>query len=197
MRLIVTEKDSAAQTIAQILGGGTVRTREHGRGKQRVKSYHFTWQDDEAVAVGLRGHVMETVFPESYRRWSLKYMDRMIGEPRLAWVTDGGATSTVAALREAAKGATEVIIATDYDREGELIGAEALTILRGDALRRHPDDKGEKPKRKVRRGSRAAGDGDGKAPAPPGRRRRPAHQGHAAAEGRRPSPPGALLGAHA
>ena len=75
MRLIVTEKDSAAQKIAQILGGD-VRTREHGRGKQRVKSYHFTWQDDEAVAVGLRGHVMETVFPESYRRWSLKYMDR-------------------------------------------------------------------------------------------------------------------------
>ena len=90
MRLIVTEKDSAAQKIAQILGAD-VRTREHGRGKQRVKSYHFTWQDDEAVAVGLRGHVMETVFPESYRRWSLKYMDKMIDEPKLAWVTDGGA----------------------------------------------------------------------------------------------------------
>ncbi len=161
MRLIVTEKDSAAQKIAQILGGD-VRTLEHGRGKQRVKSYHFTWQDEEAVAVGLRGHVMETVFPESYRRWSLKYMEEMIGEPRLAWVTDGGAASTIAALREAAKGATEVIIATDYDREGELIGEEALALLRGDALRRHPDDKGEKPKRKARRGSRAAGDGDGK-----------------------------------
>ena len=27
-----------------------------------------------AVAVGLRGHVMETIFPNTYRRWSLKYL---------------------------------------------------------------------------------------------------------------------------
>ncbi|HJW76869.1 MAG TPA: hypothetical protein VJ787_14605, partial [Thermoleophilia bacterium] len=80
MRLIVTEKDSAAQKIAQILGAG-VSTREHGRGKLRVRSYHFTWEGRDAVAIGLRGHVMETVFPDFYRRWSLKYMDRMIDEP--------------------------------------------------------------------------------------------------------------------
>ena len=80
MRLIVTEKDSAARKIAEILGG-RVAVREHGRGKQKVKSYGFTWKGDDAVAIGLRGHVMETVFPETYRRWSLKYLDRMIREP--------------------------------------------------------------------------------------------------------------------
>jgi DNA topoisomerase I len=146
VKLIVTEKDSAAQKIAQILGG-PVRVKEHGRGRQRVKSYWFEWNGEDSVSVGLRGHVMETTFPNTYRRWSLKYLDQMIRDPDLAWVVDGGSASTVAALRSVAKGATEVIVATDYDREGELIGEEALRILRGDALRRHPHDKPEKARR--------------------------------------------------
>jgi DNA topoisomerase-1 len=146
VRLIVTEKDSAARKIAEILGG-KVTVKEHGRGRQKVKSYHFTYDGDDAVAVGLRGHVMETVFPNTYRRWSLKYLGDIIDNPDLAWIVDGGAATTLLALRSAAKGATEVIIATDYDREGELIGQEALEILRGDALKRHPHDKPEKKKR--------------------------------------------------
>ena len=148
MRLIVTEKDSAAKKIAEILGG-KVAVREHGRAQQKVKSYHFTYRDDDAVTIGLRGHVMETVFPNTYRRWSLKYLGDMIANPDLAWVVDGGAAGTLAALRAVAKGAGEVVIATDYDREGELIGHEALEILRGDALKRHPHDKPEKKKKKA------------------------------------------------
>jgi DNA topoisomerase-1 len=156
MRLIVTEKDSAAKKIAQILGGAAT-VREHGRGRQKVRSYSFDWQGDAAVAIGLRGHVMETVFPRSYKRWSLKTLGDMIREPDLAWVVDGGAVSTVAALRTVAKGADQVIIATDYDREGELIGHEALAILRGEALQRHPADPADGGK-KGGRGRRAAGD---------------------------------------
>jgi len=162
VRLIVTEKDSAAQKIAQILGGRTA-TKEHGRGRQKVRSYWFDWKDEPAVAVGLRGHVMETNFPNTYRRWSLKYLDHMIREPNLAWVVDGGSASTVAALRSVAKGATEVIVATDYDREGELIGEEALCILRGDALRRNPHDK---PEKAARSGPRKNGRSRAAAPAP-------------------------------
>lgn len=158
MRLIVTEKDSAARKIADILGG-RVTVKEHGRGRQKVRSYHFGYKDDDAVAIGLRGHVMETVFPNTYRRWSLKYLGDMIERPDLAWVVDGGAAGTLAALRSVAKGATEVVIATDYDREGELIGHEALEILRGDALKRHPHDKPEKKK--------AGAAGRGKAAAAP------------------------------
>ena len=154
MRLIVTEKDSAAKKIAEILGGKST-VKEHGRGRQKIRSYWFDWRDDSAVAIGMRGHVMETVFPDTYRRWSLKYLERMINEPDLAWVVDGGSSSTVAALRSVAKGATELIIATDFDREGELIGLEALTILRGDALRRHPRDKGDKKKKAARAKGRA------------------------------------------
>lgn len=147
MKLIVTEKDSAARKIAEILGGKAT-VKEHGRGRQKVRSYHFSHDGDDAAAVGLRGHVMQTVFPNTYRRWSLKYLGDMIEQPDLAWVVDGGAAGTLAALRSVAKGATELVIATDYDREGELIGHEALEILRGDALKRHPHDKPEKKKGK-------------------------------------------------
>ena len=143
MKLIVTEKDSAAHKIADILGR-PVTVKEHGRGRQKVKSYHFQYEGDDAVAIGLRGHVMETVFPNTYRRWSLKYLGNMIDQPGLAWIVDGSAVGTLAGLRSVAKGATEVVIATDYDREGELIGHEALEILRGDALKRNPLDRPEK-----------------------------------------------------
>ena len=160
MRFIVTEKDSAARKLAEILGG-KVAVKEHGRGRQKVKSYHFTLGAEDAVAVGLRGHVMESVFPSAYKRWSLKYLSTMIDDPDLAWIVDGGAATTLLALRSAAKEATEVVIATDYDREGELIGHEALEILRGDALRRHPHDKPEKAKKTKAGAARA------KAPAAP------------------------------
>ncbi|HQJ27604.1 MAG TPA: hypothetical protein PKZ80_10295, partial [Thermoleophilia bacterium] len=98
MKLIVTEKDSAARKIAEILGG-RVTVKEHGRGRQKVKSYHFDHDGHDAVAIGLRGHVMETVFPNTYKRWSLKYLHDMIEEPGLAWVVDGAAAGTLAALR--------------------------------------------------------------------------------------------------
>ena len=161
MKLIITEKDSAARKIADILGG-RVAVKEHGRGRQKVKSYHFDREGEEHVAIGLRGHVMETVFPNTYRRWSLKNLGEMIRRPDLAWVVDGGAAGTLAALRAVAKGAGAVVVATDYDREGELIGQEALEILRGDALKRHPHDKPEKKKR-----GRATGEAAAAPAAPP------------------------------
>jgi len=136
--LIVTEKDMAAQKIAAILGRQVEVTR-HGSGKQKVSSYAFTYEGRPAVAIGLRGHVMHTTFPERYRRWSLKNLLDMIRDPDFAWVVDGGSVSVLAALRTAAKGAEELIVATDFDREGELIGHEALQILRGQALRHHQD----------------------------------------------------------
>ena len=151
--LIVTEKDMAAQKIAAILGESVQVTR-HGSGRQKVSSYAFTYNGREAVAIGLRGHVMRTAFPEKYRRWSLKNLLEMIREPSLAWVVDGGSVSILAALRTAARGADELIVATDFDREGELIGHEALQILRGEALRRHGD--GEVRKKRPRKGAAKA-----------------------------------------
>jgi DNA topoisomerase I len=145
--LIITEKDMAARKIADILGGPVEITR-HGSGRQKVSSYSFQWNGRDAVAIGLRGHVMRTAFPERYKRWSLKNLREIIRDPDFVWVVDGGAQTVTGALRAAAKGASEVIIATDFDREGELIGNEALAILAGDALKRHPHDDGAARKKR-------------------------------------------------
>ena len=153
--LIVTEKDMAAQKIAAILGGRPQVTR-HGSGRQKVNSYAFHIDGREAVAIGLRGHVMHTSFPERYRRWSLKNLLEIIHTPDFAWTVDGGSATVLAALRAAAKGADELIIATDFDREGELIGHEALQILRGSALRRHSDGVAPKPRRSAGKAATAA-----------------------------------------
>ena len=73
--------------------------------------------------IGLKGHLMNPAFPEGYSDW------RKI-EPRelifASLVKEPVQKSVHKALRKQAKDADSIVIATDYDREGELIGLEAL-----------------------------------------------------------------------
>src|SRR3954449_12006481 len=119
MRLIVTEKDNSAKKIAQILSGGRAR---------QAKTYgipYYSWEDgDDAVEViGLKGHLMNPAFPEGYSEWRKVEPRELISAPLVKEPTQKAVHK---ALRKHAKDADEVIIATDYDREGELIGLEAL-----------------------------------------------------------------------
>ena len=167
MKLIITEKNIAAKKIAEILADKKPRA-------VRVSStpvYKFTWNGEPAATVGLKGHILETNFPDR-----LEYSKR--GGWRAAW--DGGAVPAsvpaslptppwdtkrkpfiadgveigrswkvtalpylvwapilnehkeediIGALQELTPDAEEVIIATDYDREGELIGADARSVV--------------------------------------------------------------------
>ncbi len=119
MELIITEKDNAARRIADILSGGTFdSSRENG-----VNVYE--WGGKRCV--GLSGHVVGVDFPPEYSDW------RDV-EPAELIDADVEKTATkeniVATLRILARRAERVTIATDYDREGELIGKEAYDIVR-------------------------------------------------------------------
>ncbi|AFO58895.1 DNA topoisomerase I [Natrinema sp. J7-2] len=119
MELIITEKDNAARRIADILSGGTYdSSRENG-----VNVYE--WGGKRCV--GLSGHVVGVDFPSEYSDW------RDV-EPVELINADVEKTATkeniVATLRLLARRAQRVTIATDYDREGELIGKEAYDIVR-------------------------------------------------------------------
>ncbi|ELY52418.1 DNA topoisomerase I [Natronorubrum bangense] len=119
MELIITEKDNAARRIADILSGGTYdSSRENG-----VNVYE--WGGKRCV--GLSGHVVGVDFPSEYSDW------RDV-EPAELIDADVEKTATkeniVATLRILSRKATRVTIATDYDREGELIGKEAYEIVR-------------------------------------------------------------------
>jgi DNA topoisomerase I len=122
MRLIISEKANAAKKIAQILAEGAVK-----EGKHRSVPHHtFTWKGEESVSVGLKGHVLNPEYPEEYSNWQKVEPSDLIDAEILKSVSEKGVANAVKSL---AKKADRVVIATDFDREGELIGVEALSLV--------------------------------------------------------------------
>jgi DNA topoisomerase I len=122
MRLIISEKANAAKKIAQFLAEGPVK-----EGKHRSVPHHtFTWKGEESVSVGLKGHVLNPEYPEEYSNWQKVEPSELIDAEILKSVSEKGVANAVQSL---AKKADRVVIATDFDREGELIGVEALSLV--------------------------------------------------------------------
>jgi DNA topoisomerase-1 len=119
MRLIVTEKNNSAKKIADILSGGKAAA------DSTYKVPHYTWSDEdgEQMTIGLKGHVMNPAFPDGYSNWQQTDLHDLIDADLIKEPTD---KNVVRAIRKVAKDADQIVIATDYDREGELIGLEAL-----------------------------------------------------------------------
>jgi DNA topoisomerase-1 len=119
MRLIVTEKNNSAKKIAEILSGGTAKE------EASYKVPFYTWEDESGpqTAIGLKGHVLNPAYPEDYKSWQTVDPRDLIDAPIIKLPTD---KNVVRAIKKVAKDATDLVIATDFDREGELIGLEAL-----------------------------------------------------------------------
>jgi DNA topoisomerase-1 len=119
LELIITEKHNAARRIADILSGGSART------EQRAGVNVYEWGGRRCI--GLSGHVVGVDFPEEYSDWRdvepVELVDADV-------VTEPTQEDIVNVLQRLARDADEVVIATDYDREGELIGKEALDLVR-------------------------------------------------------------------
>jgi DNA topoisomerase I len=135
MRLIVTEKNNSAKKIAEILSGGSAAS----GAAYKVPFYSWTDSNGEQMAVGLKGHVMGVAFPEAYANWQETDLHELIDAELIPEATD---KNVVKAIRKLAKDADEVVIATDFDREGELIGLEALqqVVEVNPAIAGSPDD---------------------------------------------------------
>jgi DNA topoisomerase I len=122
MRLIISEKANTAKKIAQFLSEGSVK-----EGKHRSVPHHtFHWKGEETVSVGLKGHVLNPEYPEQYSNWQKVEPRELIDAEILKSVSEKGVAEAVKSL---AKKANRVVIATDFDREGELIGVEALSLV--------------------------------------------------------------------
>ncbi len=168
MKLVVTEKNDAAQQIARLLGAG------HPKADKVYDTpvYRFNVDGEEWVTIGLRGHILAPDFPTE-----LKFDDNMgwygvseEGEVMPANVPDGlprppydtkrkpyladgvdikgwkvpslpylvwapiekkpAEKGIIRALKNLAKKADSIVIGTDFDREGELIGSDALAQIR-------------------------------------------------------------------
>ncbi len=119
MKLIITEKDTAAKKISNILAGGKVTTGSY----QKIPIYTFTADGQDYACVGLKGHIVQLEYPEEFSDWR-KVEPKALIDAEL--IKSPSAKSVVNALKKTAKDCDSVIIATDFDREGELIGLEAL-----------------------------------------------------------------------
>ena len=127
MHLIVTEKNIAARRIAAILApktpkkdrvsGVDVYRYEIGSGENR----------QETAVVGLSGHIVGIDFPKEYNNWQKVDAKALIDAEIITTPIN---RKIVTALKSLGKEASRVTIGTDYDREGELIGVEALNIIK-------------------------------------------------------------------
>jgi DNA topoisomerase-1 len=122
-KLVISEKGSSARRISTILSNGKSKRESIGR----VPVHNFKRNGEEYSVVGLRGHIVGLDYPDEYNSWTkVNPKDLVRTKPEKKVIMK----SITSALEHLAKGKDEIIIATDYDREGELIGVEAIDIVK-------------------------------------------------------------------
>ncbi|MBI0583243.1 MAG: DNA topoisomerase I [Methanomassiliicoccus sp.] len=121
-KLIISEKSDAAARIATILSRGSSKRTSINK----VQVFQFEDESGPVHIIGLRGHIIELDYPPAMNDWrGVKLSDLIKTEPEKR-IT---AHNIVSALRDVSKDVDEVVIATDFDREGELIGLETARLL--------------------------------------------------------------------
>ncbi len=167
MKLVVTEKNDAAQKIADLLG----KAKPKADKVFNTPVYRFEIDGEEWVTIGLRGHILEPDFMPRIvykrarrlakgKRRGCNFARAYSGNPSQAAVQKEEAVhgdgvelklekmdalpylvyapieklpkekDIIRSLKNLAKKASSIVIATDFDREGELIGADALSCIR-------------------------------------------------------------------
>ncbi len=169
MKLIVTEKNDAAGQIARLL---STSGKPKADKVYNTPVYRFTWDGEDCVTIGLRGHILKVDFPvqltfDAEEGWRGVTADgelipadvpdglarppyksrrkpfladgvdlkgwKIASLPYLVWAPIEklpAEKEIIRALKNLAKKADSVIIGTDFDREGELIGSDALRQIR-------------------------------------------------------------------
>ena len=115
------EKNRAAAQIANILGDGYTKKIE----VEGLPVYEFKWKGKDWLVMGLSGHIMNYDFPEQYNKWNQVNPGVLLGVDPIKFVTRANYAS---AVKNLAKQAEKIILACDFDREGENIGFEAKAL---------------------------------------------------------------------
>lgn len=120
--LVICEKNSAASRIAYLLSDGKPDKNYY----YKIPHFQFKRGGDDYEVMGLRGHIVEYDYPDKYNQWNKVEESELINVEPEKEIT---ASNIVSLLRKKGEDADKVIMATDYDREGELIGMEAVRLL--------------------------------------------------------------------
>ena len=123
MKLIISEKEIAARRIAQILSDNGVKEEKvYG-----VPVHSFLFNGTEYKSIGLKGHILKVDFPPEYANW-IKVPPQDLIDAKLE--KKPIEKRIIQALNKISGETESIIIATDFDREGELIGYDAYDLLR-------------------------------------------------------------------
>jgi len=123
MKLIICEKNIAARRIAYILSGGKTKSTYIGK----IPVYDFTKDNEPWSVIGLKGHIINLDYPSDFNQWNKIAPHELINVEPLKNVSEKG---IALALKTLVKNAPSLIVATDFDREGELIGVEVVNLLK-------------------------------------------------------------------
>ena len=123
MKLVICEKNIAARRIASILSDRKLKNKRIGS----VPVYEFIKDGEPWVIIGLKGHIIDIDYPSSYNRWWVISPRKLIDIQPEKKVSE---KKIAAALKKIVKDHPFLIVATDFDREGELIGVEVVELLK-------------------------------------------------------------------
>jgi len=125
--LIISEKPSAAKAIADALAEGKVKT--HGKEGEKAVYYEFSRDNKDFFVVPAVGHLF--TLKQKGKGWDYPVFDvewvPTFQVNRLAKFTE----PYFRMMEDLASSADDIIIATDYDDEGEVIGYNILTNILG------------------------------------------------------------------
>lgn len=117
MKLIIAEKPIAAKRIADILG------KPKALKKNGVEYYSL----DDSLIVPMKGHILNVDFSKDYKDWSKTDLGKLIDAELYYEPTQESIVKTIKGL---ASKCDVLLIATDYDNEGESIGKEAIILVK-------------------------------------------------------------------
>lgn len=124
MKLVICEKNISAKRIAYILSGGKTKSTRLGK----IPVYEFSKDGEEWKIIGLKGHIINLDFPSDFNQWNKIPPSDLIKIEPVKKVSEKG---IAAALKTLVDKKPYLIVATDFDREGELIGVEVVNLLKG------------------------------------------------------------------
>ncbi len=119
--LIIAEKMDAGRRISYILSNKSSKQKK----SKNISYIEFDDENGKNILVSLSGHILESDFPEKFNDWVKSDLNNLIDSEIIYNVKNKRAVSALESFRDI----NRVIIATDYDREGELIGVEALKFI--------------------------------------------------------------------
>ena len=113
----------AAKRIAYILSEGKLNSIRIGN----IPVYEFTKNGESWKVIGLKGHIINLDFPAGFNQWNKVSPSELIEVEPCKNVSE---KAIAASLKSLTDKNPFLIIATDYDREGELIGVEVINLIK-------------------------------------------------------------------